>query len=90
MDGPDSGHHAPTLGLELVKGVLSHVAAAGRDNDHIVAVVDVRRSYFNAEPFPKTFVELLDCYDLDTQTTCCGRLWPLLVRGETGCEVVAT
>ena len=29
MDGPDSEHDAPTPGLELVKGVLSH-AAAGR------------------------------------------------------------
>ena len=74
MDGPDCGHHAPTPGLELVKGVLSHAAAAGRNKDHVVAVVDVRRAYFYAEPLPKTFVELLDYCDLDALTRCCGRL----------------
>ena len=73
-DGPDCEHHAPTPGLDLVKGVLSHAAAAGRNNDHIVAVVDVRRAYFYAEPLPKTFVELPDYCDLDTRTRCCGRL----------------
>ena len=73
MDGPDCEHYAPTPGLELVKGVLSHAAAAGRNKDHVVAVVDVRRAYFYAKPIPKTFVELPD-YDLDTQTRCCGRL----------------
>ena len=85
MDGPDSEHYASTPGLELVKGVLSHAAAVGRNKGHIVAVVDVRRAYFHAEPLPKTFGELLDCYDLDTRTRCCGRL-----RDETGCKVVAT
>ena len=74
MDGPDCEHYAPTPGLELVKGVLSHAAAAGRNKDHVVAVVDVRRAYFYAEPLAKTFVELPDYYDLDTQTRCCGRL----------------
>ena len=74
MDGPDGEHYAPTPGLELVKGVLSHAAAAGRNKDHIVAVVDVRRTYFCAELFPKTFVELPDCNDLDTRTRWCGRL----------------
>ena len=44
MNGPDCEHHAPTLGLELVKGVLSHAAAAGSNKDHIVAVVEVRAS----------------------------------------------
>ena len=74
MDGPDCEHHAPTPALELVKGVLSNAAAAGRNKDHVVAVVDVRRAYFNAEPLPKTFVELPDYYDFDTWTRCCGRL----------------
>ena len=58
MDGPDCKHYAPTPGLDLVKGVLSHAAAAGKSKDHVVAVVDVRRAYFYAEPLPKTFVEL--------------------------------
>ena len=71
MDGPDSGQYAPTLGLELVKGVLSR-AAAGRSTDHMEAVVDVRRAHNYAEPLPKTFVELLDCYDQDTQTNAAG------------------
>ena len=53
-----------------MKGVLSHAAAAGWNEDHIVAVVGVRRAYFHAEPLPKTFGELLDCYDLDTRTSC--------------------
>ena len=44
-----------------MKGVLNHVAAAGRNKDHIVAVVDVRRSYFYPERLPETFIELLDC-----------------------------
>ena len=39
-----------------------------------VAVVDVRRAYFYAEPLPKTFVELPDYFDIDTRTRCCGRL----------------
>ena len=34
MDGSNCEHYAPTLGLELVKGVLSHAAAAGRNKDH--------------------------------------------------------
>ena len=74
MDGPDCEHHAPTLGLDLVKGVLSHAAAAGKSKDHVVAVVDVRRAYFYAEPLPKTPVELLDYLDIDTRTRCCRRL----------------
>ena len=74
MDGPDCEHYAPTPGLELVKGALSHAAAAGRNKGHIVAVVDVRRAYFCAEPLPKTFVEPPDHYDLDTWTRWCGRL----------------
>ena len=67
---------APTVsipGLELMKGVLSHVAA-GRNKDHIVVVVDSRRAYFYAEPLPKTFVEMPDYQDLDTRRKCCGRL----------------
>ena len=56
-----------------MKGVLSHAAAAGRNNA-LVAVLDVRRAYFYAEPLPKTFIELPDYYDLDTWTRCCGRL----------------
>ena len=75
MDGLDCEHYAPTPGLELVKGVLCHAAAAGRNNDHIVAVVDVRRAHFYAEPLPKT---LLDHYGPDTQLN------------ETGCKVVTT
>ena len=50
MDGSDCKHYAPTLGLELAKGVLSHAAAAGRKKDHVVAVVDVRRAYFQGSP----------------------------------------
>ena len=67
MDGPDCEHYAPTPGLDLA-------AAAGKSNDHVVAVVDVRRAYFYAEPLPKTFVELPDYFDIDTRTRCCGRL----------------
>ena len=74
MDGRGSEHCVPTPGMELIKGVLSHAPAAGRNKDHIVAVVDVRRAYFFAEPLPKTFVELPDHCDLDTRTRCCGRL----------------
>ena len=40
MDGPESENYAPTLGLELVKGVLGHTAAAGRNKDHVVARQD--------------------------------------------------
>ena len=74
MDGLDCKHYALTPGLELVKGVLSHAVTAGRNKDHIVAVVDVRRAYFYTGLLPKTFVELPDNYDLDTRTRCCGRL----------------
>ena len=63
-----------TPGLELVKGELSHAAAAGRDKDHVGTVIDVRRTYFHAESLPKTFVELFGHYGLDTRTRCCGRL----------------
>ena len=52
-DWPDCKHYAPTPGLDLVKGVLSHAAAAGKSKDHVVAVVDVRRVCFCAEPLPK-------------------------------------
>ena len=31
-----------------------------------MAVVDVRRAYFYAEPLPETFVELPDYFDIDT------------------------
>ena len=58
----------------LGRTVLSHAAAAGRNKEYVVAVVDGRRAYFYAEPLPKTFVELPDYYDLDTRTGCCGRL----------------
>ena len=88
MDDPDCGHCAPTPGLELVKGVLSHGAAAGRNKDHIVAVCDVRRAYLYAEPLPKTFVELPDDYDLDTQTGCCERR--CLYGTREAAKVVAT
>ena len=74
MDGPDSEHYVPTPTLELMKGVLSHAAAAGRNNDHIVAVVDVRRACFYAEPVPKTFVELPDHCHLDIPTRFCENL----------------
>ena len=84
-DGSDCEHYAPTLGLELVKGVLSHAAAAGRNEDHTVAVVDVRRAYFCAEPLPKTF-ELLDRH-LDKMLR---ETEALPVRDETGCKVVTT
>ena len=47
-----------------------------------MAVVDVRRAYFYAEPLLETFVELPDYYDLDIWTRCCGRL--------RRCKVVAT
>ena len=73
-DGPDCEHYAPTPGLDLVKGVLNHAVAAGNSKDHVVAVVDVRRAYFFAEPLPKTFVELPDHFDIGTRTRCCGRL----------------
>ena len=75
MDGHDNEHYAPTPGLELVKGVLSHAAAPGRNMDLIVAVVDVRRAYFYAEPLPKTFKELPDDHEFDTQTRYCGSLY---------------
>ena len=90
MDGPDCEHYAPTPGLDLVKGVLGHAAAAGKSKDHVVAVVDVRRAYFYAEPLPKTFVELPDYFDIDTRTRCCGRLRRVPVRNKTSCKVVAT
>ena len=73
-DGADCEHYAPTPGLDLVKGVLTHAAAAEKSKDHVVAVVDVRRAYFFAQPLPKTFVELPDYFDIDTGTRCCGRL----------------
>ena len=50
MDGSHSEHYAPAPGLVLVKGVLSHAAETGRNKDHIVAVVGVRRAYYHAEP----------------------------------------
>ena len=70
---PIVSFYAPTPELELLKGVLSHAATAERVNDHVVAVVDVRRACFNAaEPLPKTIVELPDYFDIDTRTRCCG------------------
>ena len=39
--------HGP---LRLVKGALSHAVAAGRQKDHIVAVVEVSYAYLHAEP----------------------------------------
>ena len=45
--------------------------AAGKSKDNVAAVVDVRRAFFNAEPLPKTFVELPDHLDIDTRTRCC-------------------
>ena len=57
-----------------MKGVLSHAAAAGKNKDHVVAVVNVRCAYFYVEPLAQTFVELLDYYDLHTRTRCCMRL----------------
>ena len=66
MDGPDCEHYAPTPGLDLVKGVLSHAAAAGKSKDHVVRQA--------CEPLPKTCVELLDYFDIDTRTRCWGRL----------------
>ena len=90
MDGPDCEHYAQTPGLDLVKGILSHVAAAGKSKDHVVAVVDVRRAYFQAEPLPKTFVELPDYFDIDNRTRCCGKIETVPVRNKTSCKVVAT
>ena len=49
MDGPDCEHYAPTPGLDLVKGVLSHAAAAGKSRDHVVAVVDVGRVHISMQ-----------------------------------------
>ena len=77
MDGWMAPTASTTLQLKdwkKVTGVLSHVAPAGRNNGDTVAVVDVRRAYFYAEPLPKTSVELPDCNDLDNRTRCCGRL----------------
>ena len=90
MDGPDCEHYAPTPGLDLVKGVLSHVAAAGKSKDHVVAVVDVRRAYFYAEPLPKTFVELPDYFDIDTLDKMLREIETVPVRNKTSCKVVAT
>ena len=76
MDGClDSELHTPTHGLELVEGLLSHAAAAAENNDHIVAVVDVRRASTAATwtPGPNAAG--------DCGTACSGR---------TGCKVVAT
>ena len=36
-----------THGLELVKGVLSHAAAAGKNKDHVVATSSVHASMQN-------------------------------------------
>ena len=71
MDGTDSEHHGAIPGLELVRGVFNHGAAAGKNQNHIVAVVDVRRACFYAELLPKTFVELSDYRDLNSRTRCC-------------------
>ena len=59
---------------KCLKGLLSHDAAAGRNKDHIVAVVDFRRESFSANFLPNTFVELPNYNNIDTQTRCCGRL----------------
>ena len=53
MDGT-----APTVSVTLKLVDWNHAAAAGRNNDHVVAVVDVRHAHFYAKPLPKTFVEL--------------------------------
>ena len=66
----------------IEKSILSHVTAVGRDKDYVVAVVVVRRAYFDAEPLPRTFVELLDYFDLNTRKRCSGRL--MLVWREAG------
>ena len=51
MDGSDCQHCAP-IRLDLVEGVFSHAAAAGKSKDHVVAVVDVRRAcFYEALPF---------------------------------------
>ena len=46
MDGPECEHYAPTPGLELVKGELSHAAVAGRGKDHVrrASSKEVRRT----------------------------------------------
>ena len=90
MDGPNCEHYAPTPGLELVKGVLSHAAAAGRNKDYTVAVVDVRRAYFHAELVPTTFVVLPCLLRIRHPDKMLRETEPLPVRGETGCKVVAT
>ena len=56
MDGSHSEHR-----------VVSHVAAAGRTKEHIVAVLYDRHAYFYAELLPKAFAELLGRFDLHTQ-----------------------
>ena len=75
-----------------MKGVLSHAAAAGRNKDHIVAVVDVRRAYFYAEHLPRTFVELPDHDDPPHPEQILRESASLFVRDETetGCKVLAT
>ena len=60
MEGRTVGIALQLLDWKLVKCVVGHAAAAGRNKGHVVAVVDVRRAYFYAEPLPKTFVELPD------------------------------
>ena len=81
MGGPDHGeHYAPTPGLDMVKAVLCHAASSRgsgqsrKDDDVIVAVVDIRRAYFYAKPAEDTFVELPDYYDAGFRARKCGKL----------------
>ena len=55
MDGTDCEHCCSTLGLELVKGVLSHSAAGEKNKDYVVAVVDFRRASFPCRASPEDF-----------------------------------
>ena len=58
-----------------MKGVFSLAAVLGRNKDHIVAVIDVRRESFSRRAFSRTTsVELSDYNNIDTQTRCCGTL----------------
>ena len=74
------------ISLEQKSTQSRHATAAGRNKDHVVAVVDVRCAFFYAEPLPMTSVELPDYLDLDTRTRCCGtrqaaRSWQSEVEG---------
>ena len=80
-----NGWIGPTVNMTL-QLLLSHVAAAAKNKDHLVPFVEVRRAYFYGEPLPKTFVELSHNYDLDTRRRYCILLRRWLVQDETRCK----